>query len=410
MTNGAMTSRAAPQRLNRLRKKSSCPLVGASAAKAAIDFAALTARLKPRPFKTKVKTRIVPQPVKPLILRHSRRDWKPRAFKARSKPELFRSLLSLAPILIITATLLCLAAPAQTRNQTQAQMRQQLLQELDSGQLRDAVLLGQRAVSRWPGDAQLRHYLGLAYFKSGDLKQAQEQLTRARELNPKDSATHFDLALVLLSEQDYAGAANELEAAIRLSRSNANVNANTNALAHMLLGRAYLNSNRSLQAIEEFKTTLKLDPAMRLGHYHLGFAYFSLGRNDEAIGEYKEELRRSGESPAVVYELGRSLLESGKYEAAVTYLQRATELDAPNPDAWYYLGKAQALAGQWAHAESSLRKAAELNPKDPSPHYQLARVLEKLGRTEEARSERERFAELKKAQPASAGMATGRDQ
>jgi len=57
-----------------------------------------------------------------------------------------------------------------------------------------------------------------------------------------------------------------------------------------------------------------------------------------------------------------------------------------------------------------LRKAVELNPKDPSPHYQLARVLEKLGKTEEARSERERFAELKKAQPAAAGMATGRDQ
>jgi Flp pilus assembly protein TadD len=57
-----------------------------------------------------------------------------------------------------------------------------------------------------------------------------------------------------------------------------------------------------------------------------------------------------------------------------------------------------------------LRKAAELNPKDPSPHYQLARVLEKLGRTDEARRERERFAVLKKAQPATAGMATGRDQ
>jgi hypothetical protein len=37
-------------------------------------------------------------------------------------------------------------------------------------------------------------------------------------------------------------------------------------------------------------------------------------------------------------------------------------------------------------------------------------VLEKLGKSEEAKAERERFAEIKKAQPASAGMATGRDQ
>jgi Flp pilus assembly protein TadD len=85
-------------------------------------------------------------------------------------------------------------------------------------------------------------------------------------------------------------------------------------------------------------------------------------------------------------------------------------MDSRNPDVWYDLGKAQALAGQWAKSEPSLRKAAELNPKDPSPHYQLARVLEKLGKSEEVLRERERFAELNKAQPAAAGMATGRDQ
>jgi len=317
-----------------------------------------------------------------------------------------RRVLTLAP-LIIRAILLCLPGPAalaQTQDLTPAQTRQQLLQDLDSGQLRDAILLGEQAASRWPRDAQLRHYLGVAYFQTGDLKQAQEQLTRALDLDPKDSKMHFDLALVLLSEQHYTAAADELEASIKLSPPNAN------ALAHVLLGRAYLNSNRSLQAVDEFKTALKLDPAIRLGHYHLGFAYFSLGRTDEAIGEYKEELRRSGENPAVVYELGRSLLDTGKYDAAVTYLRRGAELDAQNPDVWYCLGKAQALSGQSAQAESSLRKAAELNPKDPSPHYQLARVLEKLGKAEEARSERQRFAELKKAQPASAGMATGRDQ
>ena len=330
--------------------------------------------------------------------RQERACWGPRRCAAPNLTAVFVIVIAIA------LCLLSMAATAQTQERTRVQTREQLLQDLDSDQLRDAVLLGQQAVSRWPRDAQFRHYLGVAYFKTGDTKQALEQLTRARELNPKDSATHFDLALVLLSKQDYAGAATELEAAIELSPSNAN------ALAHVLLGRAYLNSNRSLQAIDEFKTALKLDPAIKLGYYHLGFAYFSLGRNDEAISEYREELRRSGESPAVVYELGRALLESGKYEAAVTYLQRATELDATNPDVWYNLGKAQALAGQAAQAEASLRKAAELNPKDPSPHYQLARVLEKLGRSEEARSERERFSELKKAQPASAGMATGRDQ
>ncbi|MGA8067001.1 MAG: tetratricopeptide repeat protein, partial [Terriglobales bacterium] len=89
---------------------------------------------------------------------------------------------------VISVCLTFLALPAPAQNQTQSQTRHELLHDLDSDHLRQAVLLGQQAVSRWPRDAQFRHYLGVAYFKTGDSKQAQEQLVRARDLNPKDSA------------------------------------------------------------------------------------------------------------------------------------------------------------------------------------------------------------------------------
>ena len=179
-------------------------------------------------------------------------------------------------------------APAQTQDEA----RRQLLQHVEAGRLQEAVLLGEKAISQWPGDADIRHWLGLAYFKSGALLPAREQLERARDLNPKDAAIYFDLALVCLSQPDYAAAANALETSVKIAPSN--------PLAHVLLGRSYLNSNRSVQAIDEFKTALRIDPAFRLGHYHLGFAYSSLGRNDEAIAEYRTELQRSGEHPEVV--------------------------------------------------------------------------------------------------------------
>jgi hypothetical protein len=75
-------------------------------------------------------------------------------------------------VVAISLCVLCPPASAQAQNQTLAQTRQELLRDLDSGQFRDAVLVGQQAVSRWPRDAQLRHYLGVAYFKGGDLKSA----------------------------------------------------------------------------------------------------------------------------------------------------------------------------------------------------------------------------------------------
>jgi len=154
--------------------------------------------------------------------------------------------------LIIALCLSCLAAEAQT----QAETRQNLLQYLEAGKPQEAIPVGEKAIAQWPDDPEIRHFLGLAYFKAGQLKPARGQLERSRDLNKKDPQTHFDLALVCLSQQDYSAAADELQVVVKLTPSN--------ALAHVLLGRSYLNSNRSVQAIDEFKSALRLDPAIRL--------------------------------------------------------------------------------------------------------------------------------------------------
>jgi len=277
-----------------------------------------------------------------------------------------------------------------------------VLSYLQSGRLPEAVALGTKAVARWPNDAALQHWLGLAYFKQKMSAPALEALRRSEGLDASQFGIHFDIALVLLSDQQYSPAAAELEKAIKLNPSD--------ALPHLLLGRAYQNSNRTLKAIEQFQTALRLDPNLPLGHYHLGFAYASLGRDSEAIIEYKKEVTRSPDNPDVLYQLGHSLLEIGDWQSASTYLRKASELDPKNADASYDLGKALLLAGDAGAAITALNHSIELNPANASAHYQLSRALEKSGRKEEAHQERERFAELKKAQPQSGGMASGRSQ
>ncbi len=124
-------------------------------------------------------------------------------------------LRTLALAAIILVGLSCLAAQAQT----QAQTRQQVLQYLEAGRLPDAIAMGEKAVSRWPDDPEIRHWLGLAYFKSGQLEPAREQLERARDLNKQEPGARFDLALVCLSQQDYSAAADELQDVVKLTPS-----------------------------------------------------------------------------------------------------------------------------------------------------------------------------------------------
>ena len=277
-----------------------------------------------------------------------------------------------------------------------------LLSSLQSDRLSEAVRIGSEAVARWPRDPQLQHWLGLAYFKSGQDAAALAALRQSEALDGGSFDIHFDLALVLLQQTQYSPAAEQLEKALKLQPSH--------ALAHVLLGRAYQNTNRTLQAVRQFQTALRLDPATPLGHYHLGFAYASLGRNSEAIAEYEKELLRSPENPQVLYQLGHCLVEAGRWSEAATHLRKAAQLDPANADAAYDLGKALLLGGDAGAAVPALQRSIELKPENPSPHYQLARALEKLGNSGQARLEWQRFAELKKAQPEVGGMATGRPQ
>jgi protein O-GlcNAc transferase len=277
-----------------------------------------------------------------------------------------------------------------------------VLSYLQRGQLREAIQLGIDAITRWPHDAELQHWLGLAYFKAGQNESALATLKRSEAIASASFDIHFDVALVLLQQSQYAPAADELERAIKLQPSH--------ALAHVLLGRAYQNTNRTLQGIEQFQTALKIAPATPLGHYHLGFAYASLGRNQEAIAEYRKELDHSPDDPQLAYQFGHCLLETGELKDALSQLKRATELDPMNPDAAYDLGKALLLDGNVEAAIAALQRSVRLKPEDPGCHYQLARALQKAGRTEEAQHEWKRFAELKKAQPEMGGMATGRPQ
>src|SRR5207302_10287610 len=106
-----------------------------------------------------------------------------------------------------------------------------LLSYLQSGRLAEAKNLGEAAVSRWPNDPQLHHWLGLSYFKNGQNAKALDVLRHSETLDASHYDIHFDVALVLLSQDQYTEAAQELEKALKIDPQA--------ALAHLLLGRAY---------------------------------------------------------------------------------------------------------------------------------------------------------------------------
>src|SRR4051794_8735015 len=247
-------------------------------------------------------------------------------------------------------------------------------------------------MQRFPRTAEFPHLRGLAYFRAGDLRSAETDLVDASRLAPGDTDTHFDLGLVLMAARRYAEAASHFEQSLKdPSRA-------TDALPHLLLGRAYQNSNRSELAIEQFKRALQVDPSAPLAHFHLGFAYESLGRNQEALTEYEKELARTRDNAEVFYQYGNTLTEMGRYPEAIPQLEKALELKADHADAEYDLGKCLLMTGKADAATAALRRSIALNAADPSPHYLLAKALLKTGDRAESQKEMSIFSRLRKQQ------------
>src|SRR5271155_4738863 len=88
-----------------------------------------------------------------------------------------------------------------------------LLSYLQENSLDDAEKVGRSAIAQFPRDSQLLHWLGLAYFKQGQNPEALETLRRAEKIENSKADIHFDTALVLLSDNRYPDAADELEKA-----------------------------------------------------------------------------------------------------------------------------------------------------------------------------------------------------
>jgi protein O-GlcNAc transferase len=263
--------------------------------------------------------------------------------------------------------------------ESEAASAERIRSEIEAGRLDAAIADARKAVVQFPKSSELQQLLGASLFKKGLKGEAREAFHRAIELDAGIPDNYFDLALVELSESKYAEATRLLEALIKLEPGN--------ALARVMLGRAYHNQNRTIPAIEQFKRALELAPRLPLAHYHLGFAYQSQGNLSAALSEYEQEIRLNPEFFEPYPLAGKIELGRGHLAAAESYFRKAIELQPQAADAIYGLARVLRQQGNLDGAEAEFKRVIELEPARIEAHYALARLYQQLGRKDEAARE-----------------------
>ena len=231
--------------------------------------------------------------------------------------------------------------------------------------------------------------LGVAFFKTGMLDEAQREFRRVTDLHPDDASAPFFLGLIALRQARWLEAVD-------------------------ILQQAAEGSGRRAAAL-----------------HNLAFAYEQLGRLSEAETAYAEAASKARDDARILLGWGVTALKRNDPDVAVNRMQRAGEIwgEQGRPPTWYWamalavacqgdpagalevaergvgahpssavlrnnLGVLQELSGDLASAEMALRTALAEDPTLAQVSKNLGDLLYRAGRYDDAFEAYERAAKL----------------
>ena len=159
----------------------------------------------------------------------------------------------------------------------------------------------------------------------------------------------------------------EVKAAIQKGVS---TNANR-ARVHGSLGRLLIKQQRFAPAHQELTEAIKIDPTNPVWHLHNSIALKALSKTEEALAEASEAVILDHNNPEAINQFGLMLLETGKFDEAIISFAEAVRLK-PN-DIWYYLHLAEAFqrSGKFNSAIEIVEMLIEKDPKKANLYWSL---------------------------------------
>jgi tetratricopeptide (TPR) repeat protein len=234
---------------------------------------------------------------------------------------------------------------------------------------------------------------GRAAFAAGDFSSAVAPLTRTLTSNPEDEMARSMLGLSLFNTHDYARAFKVLEPMeAKLEQNSPSQLAYLGSMAiagdaakgtaqlktleaahpespeiHRLLGEAYAARKQYPQAVKEFRTALRTDPANSSAKHALALTTLAMGDKAGARKMLTELVSAGSTDADVHYQLGRLLLDSGALTGAIENLEAAVKLSPSNASYHHQLAEAYQKNEQPQEAEAEGEKSAAAEAETAPP-------------------------------------------
>jgi tetratricopeptide (TPR) repeat protein len=193
---------------------------------------------------------------------------------------------------------------------------------------------------------------------------------------PFDSRVYENQGKKFLEEGDLKKAESFLVKAL--------VKAPWNDRLHSALGNLYLKANKIQAAVQEFQSSLNLNPHSEEALLGLSLASFMMGDFEKSFLYPKKILEFSPESDDAFSWLGVLSLKKGEFLKALQSFEMALNINPNNLTAHLGRGHAFAAAGLLKDAVFSFEKAVESSPESVEAYTGLRDCLEFMGEKEQA--------------------------
>lgn len=285
---------------------------------------------------------------------------------------------------------------------------------LQQGKAQEAIAMLQQLAAAHPELKGIHHDLGLAYYRSGKLLDAQREFTAAIAEDPADSESvqMEGLTLYRIGRPDQAIT---FLAQVRNWMPNADADANNvlglcylhaqrydeargafaqefgvdpaSASAYLLLSTMLMHADLPELAGEQASKALALDARLPLVHFRLGEVFLFKSDIDHATQEFEQE-RDLNPGYAPTYDrLGDVYIRAGKYQDAQQALTKAISLDVSMTGPFIQMGKVLLHRDDAATAAIYLRHAEKMDPSNYITHNLLAQAYRKMGQQDESKRE-----------------------
>ncbi len=140
---------------------------------------------------------------------------------------------------------------------------------------------------------------------------------------------------------------------------------------HFLAAKALSAEGRHLEAIDEYREVVKLEPEWAEAWYNAGNEFYRTRDIDRAAKFYEHAIKVDPTHLKSYNNLGIVLTDLGQTKKAIKVLQRVTAIDPGYVKAWISLGLAYHAAEQYPKAAMTFKEAIRINPETADAYANL---------------------------------------